>query len=61
MENFDDINKGKNIAIISYLTLIGTIIAILMNNEDKSEFARFHIRQALGIFNSHYQSGLYRI
>ena len=49
MEDFDDINKGKNIAIISYLTLIGSVIAILMNNEDKSEFASFHIRQALGL------------
>lgn len=49
MENFDDINKGKNIAIISYLTIIGSIIAILMNNENKSEFASYHIRQALGI------------
>lgn len=49
MENFDDINKGKNIAVISYITIIGTIVSILMNNEDKSEFASFHIRQALGI------------
>lgn len=49
MENFDDINKGKNIAIISYITIIGTIVSILMNNEDKSEFASFHIRQALGM------------
>ena len=49
MENFDDINKGKNIAIISYLTIIGTIISILMNNENRSEFASYHIRQALGI------------
>ena len=49
MESQSDINKGKNIAIISYFTLIGSVIAILMNNEDKSEFASFHIRQALGI------------
>ncbi|WP_339839786.1 hypothetical protein [uncultured Flavobacterium sp.] len=49
MENLEDINKGKNTAIISYLTIIGTIIAVLMNNENKSEFASFHVRQALGI------------
>ena len=59
MENFDDINKGKNIAIISYLTIIGTIIAILMNNEDKSEFASFHIRQALGIFLTFFLLGYF--
>jgi hypothetical protein len=40
---------GKNTAIISYLTLIGALIAITMNVEPKHEFARFHIRQAFGI------------
>ena len=59
MENFDDINKGKNIATISYLTLIGTVIAILMNNDTKSEFASFHIRQALGIFLTFFLLGYF--
>lgn len=40
---------GKNIAIISYLTVIGLVIAFVMNNEKKKPFARFHIRQSLGI------------
>ena len=49
MEN--DIQKGKQAATVSYLTIIGTVIAIFMNQEEsKSEFASFHIRQALGIF-----------
>lgn len=34
-------------AIISYITLIGTLIAFIMNNEKKNEFAKFHIGQAL--------------
>ena len=34
---------GKNIAIISYLTVIGLVIAFVMNNEKKEPFARFHI------------------
>lgn len=43
--------KGKDTATLSYITIIGTIIAIFMNQEEnKSEFASFHIRQALGIF-----------
>jgi uncharacterized membrane protein len=47
----NDIEKGKNAAIVSYLTIIGSIIAIFMNqDENKSEFASFHNRQALGIF-----------
>ena len=49
----DDINKvksdGKNVAIISHLTLIGWIIALVMNNNPKSEFASFYIRQMLGL------------
>lgn len=41
------IEEGKTIAIISYITLIGTLIAYLMNNDKKNEFAKFHIGQAL--------------
>lgn len=48
MEN--TIIEGKNIASISYITLFGTIIAIIMNNDKKNPFASFHIRQTLGIF-----------
>ncbi|TAI48686.1 hypothetical protein [Flagellimonas allohymeniacidonis] len=40
---------GKTTAIISYITIIGCLIAITMNMEPKNEFARFHIRQAFGI------------
>jgi uncharacterized membrane protein len=47
----NDIEKGKNTAIISYLTIIGSIIAIFMNQEEnRTNFASFHTRQALGIF-----------
>ena len=46
----NEIEQGKQTAIVSYLTIIGTIIAIFMNNETKNWFASFHIRQALGIF-----------
>ncbi len=59
MEKQTDLDNGKNIAIISYLTIIGTIVAILMNNEDKSDFARFHIRQSLGIFLSFFLLGYF--
>jgi len=41
------IDEGKTIAIISYLTLIGLLIAFIMNNDKKNEFAKFHIGQAL--------------
>ncbi|EAZ94664.1 hypothetical protein FBBAL38_12800 [Flavobacteria bacterium BAL38] len=47
----NETEQGKQTAIVSYLTIIGSIIAIFMNQEEnRSEFASFHIRQALGIF-----------
>jgi uncharacterized membrane protein len=55
MENLD---KSKNTGIIAYLTIIGTVIAIFMNQEEnKNEFASFHIRQALGLFLSFFLLG----
>lgn len=41
--------EGKNIALIAHLTIIGWIIAIIMNSNTKSEFASFYIRQVLGL------------
>lgn len=42
------INDPKVIAIISYLTVVGWLIAFILNNP-KSEFASFHLRQSLGL------------
>lgn len=41
--------EGKNIAVIAYITFIGLIIAIVMNNDKKDPFASFHIRNMLGL------------
>jgi uncharacterized membrane protein len=43
------IEEGKSIAITSYILIIGVLIAMSMNSEDKNSFASFHIRQALGL------------
>jgi len=51
------INEGKSNAIISYLTIFGTIIAYFLNNEKKNEFASFHIRQALGLWLTFFALG----
>lgn len=40
-------DAGKAIAIISYLTWIGWIVAFLLNMQNKTDFGRFHIRQSL--------------
>ena len=42
-------DNSKTVAILSYITLIGWIIALIMHNNNKSEFGAFHLRQALGI------------
>lgn len=41
--------EGKTTAIVSYLTIIGALIALSMNSEPKNEFARFHTRQSFGL------------
>ncbi|MFC6860461.1 hypothetical protein [Zunongwangia atlantica] len=40
--------NGKTTAIVAYITIIGFIIAIFMNMDDKDKLASFHIRQAFG-------------
>lgn len=47
--NLQEINQGKTIAIVSYLTIVGLIAAIVMNNSQPSSLGRFHIRQSIGI------------
>ncbi|MDA0176686.1 hypothetical protein C7H62_2535 [Mesoflavibacter sp. HG96] len=41
--------ENKTLAVVSYLTIIGSVIAIIMNNEKKSQFIAFHNRQGLGL------------
>ncbi|TLP74285.1 DUF4870 domain-containing protein [Maribacter sp. ACAM166] len=41
--------EGKTTAIIAYITIIGLIIAFVINNEKKNAFASYHIRQSLGL------------
>lgn len=52
--------NSKNVAIIAYMTIIGSVIAIFMNQEEnKTDFASFHIRQALGLFLSFFLLGYF--
>ncbi len=45
-----DIKDGKGIAIVSYLAIIGIIIAYFLNNDKKNPFTSFHIRQSIGLW-----------
>ena len=42
-------NNSKALAIITYITLIGWIIAFALNNKQKNALVSYHQRQALGI------------
>ncbi len=44
------IKEGKTEAIISYIFVIGLIIAYFMNMNKKNEFANFHIGQSFRVW-----------
>ncbi|MGN7515616.1 MAG: YtxH domain-containing protein [Allomuricauda sp.] len=48
---FDPANpeSGKTVAIVAHLTLIGWVIALIMNSSNKTELGSFYVRQTLGI------------
>lgn len=48
-ETTQNTQDPKVIAIIAHITIVGWIIALVMNGRDKSELASFYIRQMLGI------------
>ncbi|SFS50423.1 DUF4870 domain-containing protein [Sphingobacterium wenxiniae] len=54
----NNIEEGKTIAIISYLTIIGLIAAFVMNKDKNNAFAQFHIRQSVGLTILSFVSGL---
>ncbi|MBR9701187.1 hypothetical protein GOV11_04955 [Candidatus Woesearchaeota archaeon] len=38
---------GNGLAIVAYITLIGWIIALLLNMDKKNPLVRYHLRQSL--------------
>ena len=42
--------EDRTVAILSYITLIGFIIAIVMHGSKKTQLGAYHLRQALGLF-----------
>ncbi|ASV29780.1 hypothetical protein [Maribacter cobaltidurans] len=51
-QTFDPKNpdSGKTVAIIAHITVIGWIVALIMNSQNKTEFGSYYIRQTLGIW-----------
>ena len=42
-------SEARTIAVVAYLTLVGSLISMTMNAEPKHAFGRFHTRQAFGL------------
>ena len=43
-------SQNNGLAIVAYITLIGTLIAFFMNREERNSLVSFHVRQALGLW-----------
>ena len=41
--------EDKTVAIVSYFSLIGFIVAIVLNSNKKTKLGAFHLRQMLGL------------
>jgi len=48
--DINTIEKGKVLAAISYLSIIGLIVTYLANGRLKNEFTKFHLGQAIRVF-----------
>jgi len=44
------INDGKTMAVVSYITLIGLLIAYLVNSSKNNEFTAYHIGQSVRVY-----------
>lgn len=42
--------EDRTVAILTYLTIVGFIIAIVMHSSKKTALGAFHLRQGLGLF-----------
>lgn len=52
------IKEGKSLSILSYILILGPLIALSVNSEKKNPYASFHIRQGLGLTLTFFFIGL---
>ena len=43
-------SEDKTVAIVSYITIIGWVVAFVIYSSNKNELGAFHLRQSLGLF-----------
>lgn len=57
--NEDTIEQGKPLAAVSYLTVIGAIVAYFLNKDKANNaFINFHVRQSFGIWLTFHAIGI---
>lgn len=52
------VTEDKTVAIVSYLTLIGFIVAVVLHGQKKTRLGAFHLRQSLGLMLTFIVGGL---
>ena len=55
------VSEDKTVAIVSYLTLIGFIIAVVLHGQKKTRLGAYHLRQSLGLMLLWIAGGLFNI
>lgn len=45
----ETIKEGKTLAIVSHITFVGLIIALIMNGDKKNPYTSFYNRQMIGL------------
>jgi uncharacterized membrane protein len=43
-------DNGKTVALLSYITIIGWIVALVMNSSNKTALGAYHLRQTILLF-----------
>ncbi len=52
------VSEDKTVAILSYITLVGFIVALVLNTSKKTRLGAYHLRQTLGFFLSAFLAGI---
>ena len=52
------VKEDSTVAILSYITIIGFIVAIVLHGNKKTALGSFHLRQALGLFITAFLGGI---
>lgn len=49
-ESTTNTDNGKTVAIVSYLSIIGWVIAFVMHGNNKTPLGAYHLRQTITLF-----------